>query len=164
MSYFVRKFAKPKWTRTAINDNPFDIPSDVICSDLKTADNTLSVWEIEDETKLEDAVLAITSGGDRLDTIDIIWIEKREIEMKGVSYKQSPGDTPIKQFVDTHVDLCQLSYYKIGLVAESISEKVARDVQIKRYTQTDLKKIYKSAISNGIIDKDSLKSGISNSL
>jgi hypothetical protein len=164
MSYFVRKYAKPKWIRTVIDDNPFDIPADVICSDLKTDGNTLSVWEIEDETKLEDAVLAITSDGDRLDTIDIIWIEKSEIEMKGVSYKQTPGKTPIKQLVDTHVDLCQLSYYKIGLVAESISEKVARDVQIKRYTQTDLKKIYKSAISNGVVDKDSLKPGISDKL
>ena len=70
MPYFVRKIARAKWSNESITDNPFDIPADAITLDLKTFTNTLSVWEVTDEGKVGDAVLAIASGFDRIETFD----------------------------------------------------------------------------------------------
>ena len=160
MSYFVRKITRAKWSLpSGVVDNPFDVPADVIAIDLKTSANTLSVWEIEDEVNLDDAVLAIASGGNKLDTIDIVWIEKIELEKKGVEFIASPGRTPIEYLVKTHLDLTGLNYFKIGLIAESITTKIASS-KIKRYTTGELKKLFNAAIDKGLVEKSLLDEGI----
>jgi hypothetical protein len=164
MSYLVRKIARAKWSPpNDIADNPFDIPADAIANDLKTSANTLSVWEIENEQSLDDAVLAITCGGTQLDTIDIIWVEKKEIERKGVEYQQTPGITPIEDLADTHIDLTRLTYFKIGLVAETIINTIANG-KIKRYIKAEIIKLINAAIQNGRVRKDQLGEGITKNL
>lgn len=164
MSYLVRKVTRAKWSPpSGILDNPFDIPADVIAIDLKTSANTLSVWEISDEIDLDDAVLAIASGGNKLDTIDVVWIEKHELDRKGLEHIASPGRTPIEYLVNKHLDLTNLEYFKIGLVAESIASKIALN-KIKRYSKGELKKLFNLAISKGLVEKNHLDEGIRNGL
>lgn len=160
MSYLVRKIARAKWSpEKSIEDNPFDIAADAIVLDLKTQANTLSVWEVKDEQSLDNAVLAIVSGGNQLDTIDVVWIEKKEVERKGVDYEASPGITPIQHLADTHIDLKNLNYFKIGLVAETITNTIA-DRKIKRYTKAELRKLLNSAIEKGFVNREQLSEGI----
>jgi hypothetical protein len=160
MSYLVRKITRAKWSLdNGIVDNPFDIPADAIVLDLKTTSNTLSVWEVQDEQSLDNAVLAIVSGGNQLDTIDVVWIEKNEIERKGVEYQSSKGITPIEHLVDTHIDLMKLNYFKMGLVAETITNTIA-DSKIKRYTKGEIKKLLNSAIESGSVKIEQLLEGI----
>jgi hypothetical protein len=164
MSYLVRKIARAKWSPpTGIEDNPFDIPADAIANDLKTSANTLSVWEIEDEKSLDNAVLAIASGGNQLDAIDIVWIEKQEIEQKGVDYQLSPGITPIEYLINTHIDLTKLTYFKIGLIAETIFNTISNG-KIKRYTKGEIKKLINTAIQDGLVKKEQLVEGIAKGL
>jgi hypothetical protein len=160
MSYLVRKIARAKWSPpNGIEDNPFDIPADAIANDLKTSTNTLSVWEIKDEQSLDNAVLAIASGGNQLDAIDIVWVEKEVIEQKGVECQLSPGITPIECLIDTHIDLTKLTYFKIGLVAETIFNTIANG-KIKRYTKSEIKKLINTAIQDGRVKKEQLVEGI----
>jgi hypothetical protein len=160
MPYFVRKISMVKWIpEENIADNPFDVSADAITADLRTKSNTLSVWQIENENNIEDAVLAIVSGFDKIDTFDVVWIEKEELDKRGIKFVQSPGDTPISHLVDTHIDLSFLNYYCVGLVAESIIDTI-KSKRFKRYYKVDTKKLLKDAISNGILNINDLKEKI----
>ena len=156
MSYLVRKISRAKWQEVADDgfDNPFDVSLHTITSDLKSSQNTLSVWEVETENSdsLRNAILAITSAGDRLDTIDIIWINKDAIIAKGISCVYTPGDTRIESLVETHIDLSGLNYYSLGLVAESIIETIDSN-RIQRYRRAQLKEIINNAINEGVCSR-----------
>lgn len=154
MSYLVRKITRIKWLGE-IKDNPFDIPADTITSELRSMHNTLSVWEIKQEESIEQAVIALATAGDRLDTIDVVWIPKNELQKKQIECVGTPGNTPIKDLQDTHIDLSNMNYFKIGLFAESIINNIAAQ-RIKRYTTKNLRRIFKAAIQDGMFSKADL--------
>lgn len=162
MSYLVRKIARTKWL-LEIKDNPFDIPADTITSDLKSTSNTLSVWEVEQETDLTQAVIALVAAGDRLDTIDIVWMPKDEIDTKKINCDYTLGLTRIESLRKTHIDLSGMNYFKIGLFAESIISNIAAQ-RIKRYTKGELKKLLNKAIQDGIFLKTDLHEKIQEKL
>lgn len=162
MSYLVRKITRTKWL-VELADNPYDIPADTITGDLKSTRNTLSVWEVQQENDLKQAVLALASAGDRLDTIDIVWIPKDEIQDKNIDCDYTPGLTPIKSLQNTHIDLSDMNYRKLGLLAESIINNISIQ-RIKRYTKGDLKRLFNTAIQDGMFSKTDLPEKIQEKL
>jgi hypothetical protein len=100
----VRKVNKAKWINA---DNVKEPPSaDAITGCLRTTNNTLSVWRINNETELEDAVLAIVSGQERLDTIDVIVLDDEHFIKCKISTEETEGRTPVEDLKSTHRDLC----------------------------------------------------------
>ena len=75
MSLLIRKINRNKWIQ---NDAvPDDVPADAITGGcVRTQRNTLSVWEVPDENKIDEAVLAIVSAGHHLETIDVVQIDR----------------------------------------------------------------------------------------
>lgn len=84
MSLLVRKINRSKWFQTNIYEGE-DISGDAITNCLKTTRNTLSTWRINSETEIEDAILAMASGFDHIDTIDVIPINPEHLESEGIS-------------------------------------------------------------------------------
>jgi len=73
MPFLVRKISYSKWRASVEGDTT---PSaDAITSCMRTSGNTLSLWLIEDLTKLDDAIIAIASDFKQLEAIDIVPIE-----------------------------------------------------------------------------------------
>ena len=62
-----------------------------------------------------------------------------------VEQEQTEGITPISDLADSHYDLKNLNYYKIGFVAEHIIQRIKLN-KVKRYTINELKVILKKAI------------------
>ena len=158
MSLFIRKIDKGKWLQ---KDIPLDedVPADAITKCMKTDHNTLSVWEISDEDNIDEAVLAIVSGGQHLDAIDVAPINTEHLEENKIDYIRTGGRTPVKELVDTHRDLSNLSYKKLGIVAYHIADKI-KDNQVKRYTRGRLKEILRDAIEKGRLRADELDDSI----
>jgi hypothetical protein len=155
MSLLIRKINKAKWFQIDIlNDS--DVSADAITNCLKTSKNTLSVWNIQEESDLDNAILAIVATQDHLDTIDIVILEHTSLIEYNIKIVASPGDTPIKTLIDTHRDLEGLTFSKLGIVKDYIVERIRKD-KLKRYTVASLKKLLKSAIENGLIKREDLK-------
>jgi len=153
----VRKIDKAKWMNgDNINEPP---TADAITGCLKTKGNTLSVWRINNETELEEAVLAIISGQDHLETIDVIVLEDDYFVKCEISTEETVGITPVVDLRDTHIDLCSLDWWTIGMVAEHIVESIKKD-KLKRFTKAKLTEIIKNAIAKNRLEIDDLKEGI----
>ena len=174
MSFLVRKIDRPKWDNfQAIEPSrfikfirkfgliksevDFDIQSDAITKCLKTEGNTLSVWEIENKTELEDAILALITGPlqEKLSTIHIVIIERDILLKNNLTLTISDGKTAFNPMVQKHIDISNLTYRKLGNIKNIIISCL--DTQyFSTISKATLKEILKKAIDEGRLDKNSL--------
>jgi hypothetical protein len=157
MQFLVRQIQKGNWVN--VDDNIFKLSSDVLTSALKTQKDTLSVWQINSENDLDEAVLAIVSNFKVLESIDVVILDGVYLLKANVEQEQTNGRTPVTDLINSHYDLKKLDYYTLGLVAEHIIQRVKIN-KIKRYSIKDLKTILKKAISDNRLKLEDLKESV----
>jgi len=162
MSLLVRKIDKAKWLQNDIK-NGEDISADAITNCMKTSKNTLSAWQIDNDTEIDDAVLAIVSSHQHLDTIDVVYISKDRLDEDGLNMQRTLGRTPVRDLINNHIDIVNLTYKTLGDVAYNIVEAFCEQ-NVKRYTRGSLKKLLKKAIDSGRVDIEKLEPSISSKL
>lgn len=160
MCYIIRKINRNKWPNDEIQ-NIKDFPADPITSCLRTSNNTLSFWAVNsyEKDKITDGVLAIVTPGHHLDTVDIIVLEKKEIDESNLEIEQTEGNTLIEGLKDNHYDLINLNYEDLGKITSIISKKFVK-YQSYRYSKGELKSLIREAIESGKLDYDDLADGI----
>lgn len=155
MPFVVRKIDYIKWTQRRILEG--EQPSaDAITNCMKTTNNTLSLWSVDDENEIEEAVLAIAAQFSDLDTIDILTIDPSLIKDRGLSIQKCLGMTPYKSFAERHLDVVELDYKSLGLMAEVIIESLRQD-RWKRIFLSHLKTIISKGVDEGKIQWSDLK-------
>ncbi len=158
----VRKISKSKWFQIDIRkDN--DVSADAITNCLKTTNNTLSVWSIENEDDIEKAILAIASNLDHIETIDIVILNDEVLQESGIKIITSKGNTPIESLKEIHRDLSELTFSKLGNVKDHIVERIRND-KLRRFTKGKLKKILRDAIEKGFLELDDLNESVRNKI
>jgi hypothetical protein len=158
MSYLVRKINKAKWYQIDIEHDD-NVSADAITNCLKTTKNTLSVWKVENEEDLDQAVLALVANQDYLDTIDIVILEETSLLEYNLNIVASPGETPVESLINAHRDISDLTFTKLGDVKNHIVERI-RNKRLKRYTVSSLKKLLQNSIEAGLLKKEDLKESI----
>ena len=155
----VRKIDRGNWMNG--NDVRETPSANAITNCLKTSTrkNTLSVWRINNETELDEAVLAIVSGQDHLVTIDVVLLDDEYFIECQISIEETEGKTPITDLKNSHRDLCFLDYVTLGKVAYHIVDKIKVNKSV-RFTESKLKKIIKDAIDKKRLELSDLKEDI----
>jgi hypothetical protein len=154
MSLLVRKINKAKWMQNDILSGE-DVSADAINNSLKTTDNTLSAWQVAGAEAIEDAVLAIVSSHKHLDTIDVVCLDPSSLESNGIMLQSNPGGTPVRDLIDRHIHICDLTYRTLGTVAEQIVHAL-KEGKDERYTKGKIKNLLKNAIKLRRLQKDDL--------
>jgi len=160
VSILVRKINKGKWKQNDIV-NGARPSADAITNCLRTKGNKLSTWSIEEEEKVEEAVLAIISHPkfEHLESIDVALIDREDIEARGISLNPSRAQTSVQFMADRHYDLMNLCYDSLGIIADLIIDSFRKN-RVKRFTKVQLKKILIEAEKNSHIDRDDLNDNI----
>jgi len=165
MSYLVRRISKGKWPSeedlsSSKSDNLIQIvKADAITACLKTHENTLSTWVVEnvDEISLKKAVIALftNSKQTKLNKVDIVYFPTDLLDEKDLDLEDYPGDTVVKDYVDSHKNVSNLSYDKLGKFGEIILDclKSKRHVLMN---ERKVKGIILEAISSNIIQAKDL--------
>ena len=162
MSLLVRKIDKSKWFQADIcNDE--DVSEDAITNCMRTKQNALSVWQITSESEIEEAVLAIVSGHQYIETIDVIPLESQYLRDNGIDCLNTTGLTPVEDLEQQHVDLSNLSYRKLGTIAYHIVNRIKKG-KLRRYTVGRVKDLLREAISNGRLRIEDLSDSVRSKL
>ena len=161
MELLIRKVTKSKWSKEPLSDIK-DLSADAITSCLRTSSNTLSLWHVKDVNSINDAILALVSGFDRIDTIDVVLLEKDYLNTN-FNIKQTDGKTIVSDLINTHYDICNLTYEKIGNVATYIQDQILSN-NIKRYRISEIVTILNEAINSGRLKNDELKEKVRTTL
>ena len=160
MEYIARKISRAKW-----DVKPFmakdDISADAITTCLRTSNNGLSVWLCNaDDTDRKEIVLALAAAMDKIETIDIVLLQKTLIEKKGFVIKLTPGNTPVRDIADRHADLIDLTMKRICDVAVQIANAVRNDSIWQRYTTREIRQIICNAVKHGRVNMSDLKQAV----
>lgn len=161
MSLLIRKINRNKWLQ--VDNPPDDISADAITGCMRTQRNTLSVWEVPDENKIDEAVLAIVSAGDHLETVDVVQIDREYLGENEIDCIQTKGRTLVEDLADTHIDLSNLAYKELGIIAYHIADKF-RQGKVERYTAGRIKGLLKDAIQKKRLEITDLGDSISEKL
>lgn len=156
----VRIFKKDdldKWVESVTKD-------DVCMSDalmtLSTTGNELSFWDLKEE-EMGQAVIAWTSNRDKTVGVFVVSIEdkiKDEIE-----HNSEEGQTVIEDLKSKHVNLINLNYEKLGVLAREFTSCI-KDVKYKYFSDSDIKKLFYDAIESNRLNVNNLQIKLKNKL
>jgi len=157
-----RKVSKAKW-ESFIGVDDSAITADAVTCDLRTTNNDLSVWHIEEFTdaELHEAVLAIVSCQERLDSFDLAALDEEEIVARGLKVEKTEGGarTPVDDLHERHHDIRCLTYDDLRPLAEAVISSFRRN-QVKRITAGKILDIVVEAIRAGRLELCNLRKEI----
>ena len=154
--YLVRKITRAKWSGgQGLADG--EIPTDAVTADLRTQRNSLSFWQCptDEDDELDDLALAIATGRDFLDTVEFVWLDDDELMDDGLTLNETPGRTPVTELSESHVDVTQLDYLRLGTVARHISTAIEEN-RYRRLTRRSVKNLIADAMEQDRVDLDAL--------
>ena len=154
--YLARKISRAKWGAGGLL-TPDEIPADAITSDLRTQGNALSFWQCGGGTKkeVEEAALALLAAGNRIDRIDVVWLDDDKLRQDGQELTETDGKTAVEELIDQHMDLSSIDYKCLGLVASRIIEAMGND-QYRRLSKREAMNLLSAAIEQGRLDRSDL--------
>lgn len=166
MKDVVRKYSRSKWKERPFPDGS-DLSADALSSCLRTSDGKLSVWCCHDtEEDRQEAVLALATSGQHLETMDVIVLDRKTIEHEGYSLVESEagGLSPVLELNQRHADVCELSAQKVVKFAEFLAPMIRDGSECKRYTRAQLLDLVRDAAMGGRVDLSDLHEGVRNAI
>jgi hypothetical protein len=161
MPFVLRKISRAKWRD--IQTHPAGVPpvplerlmrADVF-SDLKTDNDLLSVWHIEDNLdNLENVLTALAANCERFTHVDYVLLGHDVIETLRIDTKLTDGASFDQNVNQWHRDL---DIGTAGKLMELAREIYSRPDARQRMPEKKLKNLLLGAVSTGRIEKSKLK-------
>lgn len=169
MVYYVRKIARSKWQAGALSSDTQlaekeikGVSSDAITNCIKTTENKLSLWRVEQKSDTIDDIIPLIVGFEKPATCDVIYISEDDLEKEGLNIKQSKEDAnvPIERLKEYHYNAYVNDYEGLGKFAKVVlksldSHKRFKGKEVKEKLQSMLKnhEIEENMISQKLYDK-----------
>lgn len=157
MSFIARKISRAKWPQNQEQINISSISADAVTADLRTSKNSLSFWKCNDasEENLEKTVLALASGANRIDMIDVVWLLQDDLVAENFSFEETEGLTPVNSLKKYHIDIVNLNLASLEKLAKFIANSV-NNHKYKRFSLLKVKQIIQNALDKNLLSLSDL--------
>ena len=158
--FLARRIDRAKWKpKEGISAD--EIPADAVTINLKSSSNRISFWSIEADSEgdINDVVLVLAAGRDKIQKVELAWVERDELQTYGITIRQSKGRTDVADMVDRHYDLCQLDYTRLGKVAQLVSSSL-QDERYKRVSEARVEQLLVSAVEQDRVALTDLREAV----
>lgn len=157
MTYLAHKISRAKWAHLDFMKVD-DIGADALTVCLRTRENQLSFWRCDstNDSDVEEVVLALAGGMDRLDTIDIVLIPNESFDHSVYQIEPSPGKTAVKDLRNLHVDIIELTAKKLCRLIPVFAANVRNDSTYFRIKRSKVRDMLNQALKEDRIDLDTL--------
>jgi hypothetical protein len=133
----------------------YSAPGDVITNELNTTGGALSFWMIDDETKINDALLAMSTGTTQsnIGTLNYLLFDENELKSWGIKIVQSSIDanTAVTELKEKHYNVIEVDYHTLGVLQDMIVDKIRKEKN-KTTTKGTIKPLVRKAIEGEKID------------
>lgn len=170
MAYYVRKFARAKWSllEKGTEDIIDNYKADTIANDMRTTGNTLSLWKVDSlsDADIEPVIVINSLLGDTISRLDLMFIPEQFIN--NYILEQVDGNTVVANYRNLHYNVTQLTVGKHILFAKEIMLKIialenqsakqpGHQPLIRRYQEKKQLEMIEKWIQMGEIDFSQLK-------
>ncbi len=152
MPLLLRKIRKSRWYKYPWLEEGGSQADALL--DLKTDDNILSVWYIEDDkSNLERVLAALASNSDNISNVDYALFEEQDMLNMDIKLDSTKGNVPDDEVSNSwHRHLSELSAMKLAMIAKTI-QTVG---EIDRKQPQEVKKLLKESVVAGKIESSKL--------
>ena len=160
MSVLARKISRAKW-EAGEDLGEDEIPADAVSADLRTTGNTLSFWSCPSDGygDLRKAVLALAAAAERVDRMDLAWVEEALVRKHEIITALTRGRTPVESLQEHHVDLVRLDVRRLGKVAELLADAIHHGNHC-RMTRKQVLAIVAEAVRDDLVPLKDLQRGV----
>jgi len=156
MPLLLRKIRKSKWYKS-LNVPwlpPGELQADAL-GNLKTENNKLSLWHIEDNSSnLNQVLIAVLTTLDVPSNIDIALIDSNLVSDIGINMESTKGNTKISNVnINWHRNLIELTANKLMQLAQIIMQHAS----FKRFSEDEALSLAQKTIDAGTINKTLFK-------
>jgi hypothetical protein len=156
-TFLARSISLQKWqARTHILDH--QIPADGVTYDLRTTGNILSFWACDptEPASLDEVALALASTRDRVQRVDLVWVDEDEVKRVNVTIQEDKGNTPARHLAEKHRHVVGIDLLRLVRLSRNLAHALKND-QYKRFTLQEIKKLLADAVDKGTISAADLK-------
>lgn len=154
--YYVRKLSKPSSLyKIQTLEDIKTIYADFLGQDMRTTENTLSVWRSEtlNPSDLDNAIKAALLTSSQVNATQFIILDSEELASANIiTSNEKPGTTAYKGLENLHTDLCGLTYEKIGALLQLYKKVSANPERTPKIEKKRFKEIIVEANSLGVLD------------
>ena len=147
---------KAKWEQEK-NKATKDLSSDIITVCLRTLDETLSLWYLENDSEIDDAIIALSSGRDLINNIDYLIIPDNYVVKYSLVLKENIGRSPYEKFNKNHRDIIDINYSILGVISTMILDVINNGGEIVRVYDDKVQEKLSSALENGFLNTKTMK-------
>ena len=160
MAYYVRKIARSKWQETHLSSNEAQareevkrVKADAITNCIKTSDNKLSLWRVDDKKDSIDDIVPLIIGFERPDTCDVVYISEEVFSEEQITLEQSSDDanTPIEELKQYHYNAIVKDYEGLWKFAKVVLKSLDNQ---KRFKGREVKTKLKDMLNNHEIERE----------
>jgi hypothetical protein len=160
--YVARKITRAKWTPPLIANSSNAIRADAITACLRTHRDTLSLWTCVDNSKdgAREPVLALASMFERIDSLEVVILDRSLLEGEGFHFEETKSDTPVVSLKQRHLDLVNLTSNSLVRFAEILCPIIREKYGIGdtyTFTKKEVRKILADAVLAGQITQNDLQ-------
>lgn len=158
--YYIRKLSKPSSLyklKALININ--ELSADFLGQDMRTSDNTLSVWRSKtlDGPDINRAITAALLASSQINASQFLVIDSDALSFAEIRTDDTqPGKTAYKGFENLHTNLCDLTYEKIGKLIQIYCDVCQDKTRTPKIEKEAFKKVIVKANENGELDFSNL--------
>ena len=157
MSYLGRKLDKlPRWKTGLPGLVGAEVGASAITSDLRDAENKLSLWEFADASMISELALAIVSSWKRADRCITAWVELEELTTAGIRLERSRGVTPVADLRGTHFDAVGLDGKRLLVIADLMARSI-RSTRFRLFAEAEVIGIVAGGVNAGRLTLDDLQ-------
>ncbi len=157
--YYIRKLSKrANLYKIKSAETNKKVPADVLKQELGTTQNTLSFWKCSDLNDTWDTMKAILLSTTSIETSQFIILDDELLEKYEIETDDSEeGTTGYKGFGNLHVNLCNLSYEKIGSVLDMIKEVAIEECRIPELKKEQVKQAIGEVMRAGLLNQEDVR-------
>ena len=156
--YYLRKISRGRWPdeNKILSATLEDIEAYCVINEFKPIDqNQISVWKVENEDDLTDALIALASNRERLDSVFAVTIPAEYLSR--LEIEEQEGDSPTIGINDKHRCVSNLNYVTLGELIVAIIESLKDESNLCRRNKSKMREILKTAYDNNKLDIDKTK-------
>ncbi len=113
-------------------------------SDLRTTDNKLSVWKADTQEDINDAIVALALNRDSVSKLSYFFLKEEDLDKMEIKISDKQAGVAAgldSQILTKHRDLIDLDYWRLGYIAEHLTELAKDENNRKNCSASEVKKL-----------------------
>ena len=153
--YYVRKIKNSNLFKIKDCESCELLAADVLKQECSTTSNTLSFWKCDNLNDTTDTIKAILLSTTAIETTQFIIINDEQLKAHGIETDDSePGKTGYSGFENLHVNVCNLTYGKIGALLKIYKDNSTISECAPKIQKPDVKRYISEVKQAGLINEE----------